>query len=278
MKLNPIGWCVWGLASLAAAFIDRNPYLQLALLMVLVNVWLPHRDRDRGRYWKLGLLLALAPSLFDVALSRFGTHVILRLPNIPVIGGPWTLEALAYGASTGVALLLVMAVFGIINSTVRSADVVSLLPPFLYRAGTVFALALAFAPQAIRAIGSISEARRLRGYRSGWRAAPSLLVPLLLTTMERALQYGESLDSRGFGSHRRSRYRTLNWRAADYLVVVASLGSLLALSLQPAAGYNPYQQLTPSLPATTSLVSVLVLALPALLAGIRWRGHVTDLA
>lgn len=277
MSLNPIAWVGWAVAALAAAFIDRNPYLQLLLLLVLINVWLPHRGSRRGRYWKVGFLLATVPVIFDLALSRYGSHVMMRLPDLPVIGGPWTWEALAYGASTGIALMLVVIVFGILHSSVRSADLVSLLPTFLYRAGTVFALALAFAPQALGAVGSISEARRLRGHRSGWRAAPSLLVPLLLNTMERALQYSESLDARGFGSRRRSRYRPLRWRAADYLVLAAALSSLLPLWLQAAPGYAPYLELNPSFPPTTSLVAVLVLALPAVFAGTRGRGHATDL-
>jgi energy-coupling factor transport system permease protein len=244
--------------------------------MVLINVWLPHRSGGAG-FWKLGGLLAVAPVLFSVALSRFGHTVLLRLPSVPFVGGAWTLEALLFGASTGMALLLVVIVFAILRSAVRSPDLISLLPAPLYGAGTAFALAVAFAPQTVGSMRAISEARRLRGQRSGWRGAPSLLVPLLLTTMERALQYGESLDARGFGSRRRSRYRPRQWHAADYLVVVASAGSLLIVLHQGAIAYNPYLELTPSFPGADSLVAVLALALPAILAGIRWRRHATDL-
>ena len=277
MRLNPLAWCVWATAALAAAFIDRNPYLQLLLLLVIVDTWLPYRGRGRNSYWKLGGLLAIAPVVFSFVLSRFGHHALFRIADLPVIGGPWTLDALAFGASTGLALLLVVAIFGVLQATVRSADLISLLPRPLYRSGTVFALAVAFAPQTIRALGSISEARRLRGRRSGWRVAPALLVPLLLTSMERALQYGESLDARGYGSRRRSRYRVPPWHAADFLVTIAAAVSLGLVILLPPTGYNPYQEILPAFPGIDELATILLLALPAIFVATPGPRHATDL-
>jgi len=274
---HPLAWCAWVVASLCAAFIDRNPLLQVLLLLVVINVGLPHRRNPARRHWKVGLALAVVPILFSAALSRFGRHVIFTLPGIPIIGGAWSWEAVVYGASTGVALLLTVAVFATLQASVRSADLLALLPRPLYRAGTVFALSLAFAPKTIASFQALREARRLRGQRAGWRSAPGLVVPLLLTILEQALQHGESLDARGYGSRRRSRYRPLDWSRFDALVLGASLVALivnLVLSPQP---YNPYLDLTPSLPSAISLSGVLLLAAPALMTVPR-MDHATDRA
>jgi energy-coupling factor transport system permease protein len=276
MIRHPLAWCAWATAALAAAFIDRNPFLQALLLLVVINVVLPYRGRSRISTWKLGLALAIVPILFSVALSRFGEHVLFTLPGIPIIGGRWTLNAVAYGASTGAALLLTVAVFGVLQATVRSADLVAILPRPLYRAGTTVALALAFAPKTITSLASIREARQLRGQRAGWRSAPQLLLPLLLTTLERALQYGESLDARGFGSHRRSRYRPLPWTIPDLVVLVASLAAIAATVLRPAQPYDPYISLLPNAPAIESLVAVLLLAIPAITATLSRMDHGPD--
>jgi energy-coupling factor transport system permease protein len=276
MIRQPLAWCAWATAALAAAFIDRNPFLQVLLLLVLINVYLPYRGRRRISTWKLGLALAVVPILFSVALSRFGEHVLFTLPGIPIIGGRWTLDAVAYGASTGAALLLTVAVFGVLQTTVRSADLVAILPRPLYRAGTTVALALAFAPKTIASLASIREARQLRGQRAGWRSAPQLLLPLLLTTLERALQYGESLDARGFGSRRRSRYRPLPWTIPDLVVLVASLVAIAATVLRPAQPYDPYTNLLPNAPALESLVAVLLLAIPAIAATLSRMDHAPD--
>jgi len=270
---HPVAWGAWTIAALAVAFIDRNPYVQALLLLAVINVYLPYRGRRLAGIWKFGLALAIVPIVFSAALSRFGRHVLFTLPPIPIIGGRWTLDAVAFGASTGLALLLTVAVFATLQSTVRSADVVAVLPRPLYRAGTTVALALAFAPKTLVAFQSIREARQLRGQRAGWRAAPALLLPLLLTTLERALQYGESLDARGFGSGRRSRYRPFHWTAPDLMVVIASLAAIVAIALLPVLPYNPYVDLVPAAPSPDRLLAVGLLAVPAVIASLFRMDH-----
>jgi len=266
MIRNPLAWCAWAIAGLAAAFIDRSPFLQALLLLVLINVWLSYRGRRGSTYWKVGAVLAVIPILFSAALSRFGHHLLVKLPPIPIIGGAWTWEAVAYGASTGVALLLTVAVFGLLPSTIRSADLLSLLPQPLYRAGTAVALSLAFVPKTAASFQAIREARRLRGHRTGWHSAPGLLVPLLLTTLEQAIQYGESLDARGYGSGHRSRYHPLRWSGLDAAAIAASLAALILTLVLPSGPYNPYVDLAPTMPTAVSLIAVMLLATPAVTA------------
>ena len=273
MIRNPLAWCSWAIAALSAAFIDRSPFLQGVLLLVVINVWLAYRGRRGSTSWKVGATLAIVPILFSAALSRFGHHVLVNLPPIPVIGGAWTWEAILYGVSTGVALLLTVAIFGILSATVRSADLLSLLPRPLYRAGTALALSLAFAPKTGASFQAIREARRLRGHRTGWQSAPGILVPLLLSTLEQALQYGESLDARGYGSRHRSRYRPLQWSALDAAAIIASLAALTVTLVFPATPYNPYVDLAPTAPTSVSLIAVVLLAAPAVTAALPRTDH-----
>jgi len=272
---HPLAWGAWATAALAAAFIDRNPYLQALLLLIVINVFIPYRREGRFRAWKIGLALAVVPIVFSVALSRFGTHVLFTLPAIPIIGGPWTLEAAVFGASTGAALLLTVGVFGVVQTALRSADLVAILPRPFYRAGTTVALAIAFAPKTVASLQSIREARQLRGQRAGWRSAPQLLLPLLLTSLERALQYGESLDARGFGSRRRSRYHPLVWTIPDVVAAIGSLAALTVIVLMPAQPYNPYVSLLPGAPAADRVLATLVLAIPAITVSLPRMGHAT---
>jgi energy-coupling factor transport system permease protein len=242
---------------------------------VIVNAWLPYRQ-GRTLPLRIGLPLALIPIVFSVALSRFGQHLIFTLPPLPVVGGAWTWEAVLFGASSGVALLLTIAVFGVLTATIRSADLIGLLPAPLYRAGTAFALSLAFAPKTVASFQSIREARQLRGQASGWRSVPTLILPLMLTSLEQALQYGESLDARGYGSRRRSRYRRIPWKPPDVLCIAASIASLLLTILGPMPAYNPYVQLAPPPPSFASAAAMLLLATPALLAAASWRFNAPD--
>jgi energy-coupling factor transport system permease protein len=261
--LNPLTWCAWALAAIAAALVERNPYLQLLLLAILLTVWIAaRRDRSIG-YWRAALALALLPILFSLVFSRFGSYVLFRLPShLPVIGGAWTLEAALYGAGTGAALLLTTLVFAIAQSTLRTADLLAVLPRPLYRLGTLVALALALVPQALASLHAVSETRRLRGVRSGWRTGLGLLLPVLLTTLERALQYAESLDARGFGSQRRTRYHPSRWGLADGLVLLGATVTLTATIVAPS-GYDPYLQMAPALPPTALILLLVPLSIPA---------------
>lgn len=271
MRLNPLTWCAWGLAAVAATLIQRNPYLQILLLAILVAVWTAWRRDGATTFWRVALLLGVLPILFSLVFSRFGSHVLFRLPpSIPVVGGAWTLDAALYGASSGFALFLTMLVFAIAQGVLRTADLLAVLPRPLYRLGTLIALALAIAPQALASLQAVSETRRWRQPRRGWRTGLGLLLPVLLTTLERALQYGESLDARGFGSRRRSRYHPIGWGPADFLTLFAAGISLAASVLSPT-GYDPYVQLIPQPPQTAQLVLLLPLSLPAWLGGVARR-------
>ena len=276
LNCHPLTWLAWGSAALGLTITSRNPYVQVLLLLIFINVWFAYRRPGAGLSLRLGLMLATLPIVFDLVFSRFGTHVMFSLPSLPVVGGPWTVEALVFGATTGAALLLTVTVFAVLQLTIRSADVLKLLPRPLYRTGTVVSLALAFVPQAVGSVRVISEARRLRGKPGGWRRAPALLLPLLLTTLERALQYAESLDARGFGSAGRSRYRPVSFGAPDGMTMVAAGIAMAGLALSHAPSYDPYLTLAPAIPSITTIASLLVLGLPAAL-GIVLPRHATDL-
>jgi energy-coupling factor transport system permease protein len=278
MIRHPLSWCAWATSALAAAFVGRNPFLQGLLLLVLINAVVIHGQGWRSASWRIAIPLATLPILFSVSLSRFGRHVMFTLPPIPIVGGAWTWDAVAFGASSGMALLLTVAVFIVVQRTVRSADLLSLLPRPLYRAGTAVALALALAPQTVAAFHAIREARRLRGQRAGLASVPTLLIPLLLGTLERALQYGESLDARGYGSRRRSRYQPLGWTLAEVLVMAASVTALGLVLLAAGPSYNPYVDLVPGGPPVAGVVAILLLAAPLAAPLLSREDHAPDLA
>jgi energy-coupling factor transport system permease protein len=260
---HPLAWSAWGIAALAAAFVDRNPVHQLLLLLIVFNAWLPRRDPAVRPPWRMWAWLLLTPAVLSFAVSRFGTHPVLTLPAWPLIGGRWTVEALAFGASTGVTLVLTTAIVATLLATVRPQDMIRLLPHPLDRAGAGLALGLAFVPQTVASARQLREHQTARSARTGWRALPDLLLPLTLTSLERALQYAESLDARGFGSRRRTRYRPLRWHWPDLWLAAAGCIAMGAVVLTPAS-YDPYSELLPRLPTAVSLLGVLPLAAAAL--------------
>ncbi|HEY75826.1 MAG TPA: energy-coupling factor transporter transmembrane protein EcfT, partial [Thermoflexia bacterium] len=213
-SFHPHAWLVWGGAGLAVALLTRNPfYLLLAWLAV----------------WWVGLARGLLPGFSDLlrltlpllGLTTFwnlltvhaGETVLITLPPwLPLVGGPLTLEAGLWGLVNGVVLALLFSLFLVLNRAISPHELTRLTPPFLREAALVASVALTFVPQTARALREIREAQAVRGHRMrGIRDLPPLLLPLLITGLERAVQLAEALEARGYsgGSRPSSGERAL---------------------------------------------------------------------
>jgi energy-coupling factor transport system permease protein len=201
-----IAWLAWALGAAAAALMMRNPFylaiiaLSAGLAYVTVGQDAPLRAGWRGLL-RLGLFVWAMTIPFNALMMHQGSHVLFRLPaNWPLIGGPITGEAVAVGVASGLSLWTLLLIFSAFNLAVDATQLLRVTPSFLYQAGVVTSIALTFVPQMLIGAREIREAQRLRGHRfRSWRDLLPLFVPLMTTSLERAIQLAESLESRGFG-------------------------------------------------------------------------------
>jgi energy-coupling factor transport system permease protein len=228
---HPLAWSAWLAAAALPALSTRNPlYLGLVLLAAGVT-FAALRDRSPaarswGAFVRLGATLWLFTIPFALLTAHYGRIILFRLPaSWPIVGGPVTGEALIYGFCSGLALVTLLVVFAVFNIAVDQASLLRMTPAFIYQTGVVAAIAVAFVPQMVAAWQAIREAQEVRGHRvRGIRDLLPLILPLLVTALERAMQLAESMEARGFGhqivvvSSRR--------RIAGQLVVLAGLGAL----------------------------------------------------
>ncbi|HXF72775.1 MAG TPA: energy-coupling factor transporter transmembrane component T, partial [Actinomycetota bacterium] len=143
--------------------------------------------------------------------------------------GPVSRGTLAAAAVEGARLAVVLLVVGAFNAASDPGALLRLAPGRWHELALAVSLALSIAPRTAEAAGRVREAQRLRGLPvGGWRALPALALPVLETGMEEALTLAESMDARGHGSGRRSRYRQERWRGRDVGVVVASAAGAAA--------------------------------------------------
>jgi energy-coupling factor transport system permease protein len=200
-------WVVWLVAAVVPAFTLRNP---LYLVLVLAASWLVYFSLGRtsvvGRSWgsfaRIGLLFFLLAIPFNALSIHAGQIVLFRLPEgWPIVGGPITLEAVVAGAVSGLALLTILVVFATFNSVVDHYQLLRATPAFLFQAGVVISIAITFVPQMVISAREIRESQRIRGHRfRGLRDLLPLVMPLLASALERAIQLAETLEARGFGS------------------------------------------------------------------------------
>jgi len=203
---HPYVWSVWLAAAALPALSTRNPlYLSLTLLAVAVVYEATGRRSPLAQNWgafvRFSALLWLLSVPFVALLNHHGAIVLFRLPAAwPMVGGPITLEALLYGLTGGLALVTLLLTFATFNIAVDQARLLRLTPGFVYQAGVVAGIAVAFVPQMVVTWAAIREAQEVRGHRvRGVRDLLPLLLPLLVTALERAMQLAESMEARGFG-------------------------------------------------------------------------------
>ena len=215
MTFHPGAWVLWLCAAATVPLAMQDPFTTCAALIAIVAVAAGLRARaPEGRsyalFLRLGLLFIAARVVLFGLTGHTGPTTLFTLPELRLpgwlggfsIGGRVTGEVVAQAAAEGLALAAALVAFGAFLSVVRTYRVLRLLPRFLFEAGLVVSIALAFVPTLLRSAATIRDAQRLRGHRfRGVRALRPLVVPILADALERSLTLADSMQTRGYGRH-----------------------------------------------------------------------------
>lgn len=234
VRRHPASWILWAASAAFVALLIRNPWDLVLIGAVAVGVrWRATGERPGKGTVRLYATVILFPMLLNFAFSRSGDTVLIRLP-IGWIGGPYTLEALLFGATAGVQLASLLMVMLAFSTLVTPSDLLRRMPASLAPAGVTASIALTFAPQARRSYAALREAQEVRGYQPrGLRDLPRLVTPLVILSLESALAVGEGLAARGWG-----RAALRGWRRASLPAGILLLAAGVGLwSLLPDRGW-----------------------------------------
>lgn len=232
--LHPITWVVWTCVVAACAMLVRNPlYLILLLGVVGVHYVAASTRRPQERGWGMLLRLALWLALLVVPLNALsihaGRHVLFRLPaSWPLVGGIVTLEGVLAGAVNALGLFTLMLLFACFNLEITQSQLLRLTPAFVYEAGLILSISLAFVPRMMTSAREIREAQLVRGHRMRRvRDALPFVMALLTTGLERSFALAESMEARGFGRTRALfRWSELLFKGSASLGLAAVLSGL----------------------------------------------------
>ena len=237
--LDARAWLLWSLTTLVAASSTRNPlYVVLLLLVTMVvgSVCAPDQGR-RALTSPLRFAAVAVPlaALFNGLTAHLGDTVLFCLPDwLPLVGGPVTLEALVFGATNGLTLTTIFSGFTVFNQVTPVRDLVRLAPRAFHEAGVVLSIALTFVPQTTRSLARIREAQAVRGHRvRGLRDWLPIVVPLLVSGLERSMGLAEAMVARGYGAVS-DRAQPLRTRGLLALGLFVLLGGWLAFLFLPS--------------------------------------------
>ena len=199
-------WVVWLFAGGLLAILTSNP-LYLVLLLIISRLVefacapvAPHHWRLP--FWRIAALILFFSTLFNLLTAHFGQTVIIDLPaNWPLIGGNITLEAAVYGFLSGLRLVTLLSFFLAFNTIVPVSQLAALTPRALHEVGLVLLIAITYIPETIGQYQRIRDAQAIRGHEMrGWRTWQPILIPLLISGLERASNLSETMVARGYGS------------------------------------------------------------------------------
>jgi energy-coupling factor transporter transmembrane protein EcfT len=255
VRIHPAAWIVWATCAGVVTFTTTDPfYLGLVVAVAWFVYATQHVPGPGARSFRTFALAGLAAMMIRTALVLLGT---VNVDNV------------AYAALEGARLAALLIVFGTFNAVTDPSAVVRLAPRRFHEPALAAALALTIAPRTIATAGRVREAQRLRGIPlARWRSLPALAIPVLETGMEEAVTLAESMDSRGHGRGRRSRYRPDRWSVGAVAIVVAALTAAFVFlgvawsgagGLQPSTAPLQWPDAEPWL-----LAAILLLAVPAL--------------
>ena len=236
-SLNPVTWMIWAASAGCVALLTRNPwYLLLIGAAGLAVRWRATGERPSAGMLRLFVGLMVFPTLLNFLFSRAGDTVILEMP-VRWIGGPYTLEALLFGALAGVQLASLLQVMMTFSTLLSPTAILRRIPAGLAPAGITASIAMNFVPQARHSFDAVREAQQLRGHSpSGLRDLRGIVTPLVILSLESAMTVGEGLATRGWGAEGlRGMQRFAAWAGAG-LLALGVLASWLAPSHVWAAG------------------------------------------
>jgi energy-coupling factor transport system permease protein len=238
--LDPRVWLLWALTTLGAASLTRNPLYTVILALVAAVVGTVSAPRDGGQrvvFSPLRFAAVAIPlsALFNALTVHVGGTTIFRLPSwLPLLGGPVTLEAFVFGVQNGLVLTVIFAGFAAFNQATPVRDLVGLAPRAFHEAGVVISIALTFVPQTMRSLNRIRQAQAVRGYRlRGLRDWPPIVVPLLISGLERSMGLAEAMVARGYGAVS-DQAQPLRTSAGLVLGLLTLLGGWLTFLFWPA--------------------------------------------
>jgi energy-coupling factor transport system permease protein len=229
------------------ALSTSNPAYKAAVLgAALVTLCATARLAAVRRLLSGVALVATFDALLNFVSAHLGTTVLFSIPDpLPALGGRYTLEALAFGVSSGLTIAAAILAAAPFSLLLRPQDVMDALPAVLSRSGVAIAASMTLVPTIAASFVEVGEAQRMRGWRPrGPRSWAEVVVPVMLTTAEGSLQLAESMEARGFGAGPRTSFRKPALTPAGWAVVAASAGAAVAFaamrSLGWASDWQPY--------------------------------------
>ena len=269
---------VFGMCFIHPAFWISSCILSAAYVITI-------KGRRSVKLLVIMLIVFAAVSLINPLFTSEGEHVLMLLPW----GRPYTLEALCYGMAAGGMFITVLLWFSSYNAVMSSDKFLFLFGRMIPSIALVLTMILRLVPMFQAKAKQIAGARKCVGMSSGAASSKEkinqgMAVTSALTSwaLEGGIVTADSMQSRGFGSGRRTTFSIYRMDSRDMILLALMIllaGTVLVCALMGGmkTAYIPEIELTGTdTPYTvTGIVAYIVfMAIPTalnILEEVRWH-------
>lgn len=222
------------LAALVWTVLLRHPAYTLISLLAGALYYRALLGRRAWRTFGALLILMLALTALNPLFNTQGAHPLLTL-----LGRPYTLESLCYGASAAWMFAAALLWFFCYGQVVTEDKLTAVLGRRLPALSLLLVMVLRLVPAIGRRAGQISGARRCVGLSGGDSLGERIgtgmttLSALSGAMLEGSVITADSMRARGYGTGAATSYQDTAWHRRDRLL----LGTVLLLTLCTAVHF-----------------------------------------
>ena len=240
------------------------------------------RGRRRSRSDCAFFVVPLISALVNPLFNHNGMTVLFFLN-----GKPFTLEALFYGVSIGLALSAVLLWCRTFTHIMTSDKLLYITGGFSPKMALMISIALRYIPlyrrqavrtrEAQRAIGLVREENPVDRIKGAMRVFSGMVT----WALENGIITADSMEARGFGTGRRTQLRRFGFRKGDILFIAVTLVLMIITASAVGTGslgiefYPSIAMKKPNMLGTAGIISYGVLILLPIIteteASLRWR-------
>ena len=281
-EYNPIAVTVWFFSVTGIAMFSSYPLLMLMSLIGGAVFFILRNGLSHGRehlfFWVLFVILAAANPL----ISHNGKTVLFVMNHNPI-----TLEATLYGLNSAAMIIGVLYWFRSFTQIMTSEKLLYITGALSPKLSLILSMALRFVPLFSRQSAKINNAQKAMGLYKDDNIiddikGKSRVFSILVTwALENGIITADSMEARGFGTHRRTQLRRFGFRAADTVLLITSLVLLGITAAAVGSGsleFSFYPSITSKAPdklGVAGLISYgLLIMLPIFIeteVSLRWK-------
>ena len=221
---HPLVQLLYFIAVSAPATFFLHPVLALISLFGAIALFLVRNGTKGGRSHLYSLLFFLALTVVNLLFRHNGATVLFVINHNPV-----TLEALIYGAVSGVMLLSVLYWFRSLSQIMTADRLLYLFGKLSPRLALIVSMALRYIPLFTRQAKRVHTVQRTL-YLSRedslidkTRAAGKTMSVMTTWALENGMITADSMTARGYGVGRRTHYHQFRMRRGDVALLVVTL-------------------------------------------------------